>query len=538
MKFVVLIALSLLVVFCSSNDIDPVLYPNINDSAHASVSQQNSSATSSGHSVSNSSGESNSANSSFTSSQGASVSGRTLENYTFVSPQGSLQTGNGTINAPYRFDYIVANAQNILPGDTIVLTQGVYRGNFIFEFNGAPDAPIVIMALPGETATIEAIENSDTPAIIFRGSHTIIQSITIRSVNPSRNSVTGEVHGASGVDIFGSNNKLINCIIHDNTGGGVGFWSSAEDAKIYGSIIFNNGFQGPNRGHGHGIYAQNLTGTKTISNNIIFNTFGQGIQIYSEAGSIEGFLIEGNILFNCGILSQTLERGVLVGGLRPAARIEIRNNLFYQNAPVRASAALQLGYSSNNIDAIVENNYIAGGSPAISILTPWESLSIENNTLINYSRNLLMHDNAVNSNYFFENNVYYQGSVNSMDFADWQNRYGHDLSGSFNNFLPQTNEIFVFANSYEQARAHVAVYNWEQLQSVVVDLRDIFSIGDSIIVRDVQNMQGDAVFRGAYTGGLVLSMAENQVQAPFGNVGYIPEHTAPLFAVFLVTKSN
>ena len=75
--------------------------------------------------------------------------------------------------------------------------------------------------------------------------------------------------------------KLINMIIHD-TRGGPGLFAGAVNAEAYGCIIYNNGWNAPDRGHGHGLYVQNLNGLMHLSDNIIFNQFGLGIHGYTE----------------------------------------------------------------------------------------------------------------------------------------------------------------------------------------------------------------------------------------------------------------
>ena len=57
---------------------------------------------------------------------------------------------------------------------------------------------------------------------------------------------------------------------------------------------------GPDRGHGHGIYAQNRTGIKTIEDVISFNNFNTGMKAYSESSYAVGVRFDGVISFNNG----------------------------------------------------------------------------------------------------------------------------------------------------------------------------------------------------------------------------------------------
>jgi hypothetical protein len=55
--------------------------------------------------------------------------------------------------------------------------------------------------------------------------------------------------------------RVINTILHD-LGSGLGVWKTAADFVAYGNIIYNNGWDSPDRLHGHGIYTQNDTPTR------------------------------------------------------------------------------------------------------------------------------------------------------------------------------------------------------------------------------------------------------------------------------------
>ena len=69
----------------------------------------------------------------------------------------------------------------------------------------------------------------------------------------------------------GSGLKFINLVIHDARQG-ISYWKEAVDSEINGCLIYYNGWQGTDRGHGHGIYTQNHTGTKKMIDNIIFSS--------------------------------------------------------------------------------------------------------------------------------------------------------------------------------------------------------------------------------------------------------------------------
>ena len=83
--------------------------------------------------------------------------------------------------------------------------------------------------------------------------------------------------------------KIINVVIHD-AGQGMEFSCPGGDAELYGNLIYYNGWKGPDRGHGHGIYTQNYEGgSKLIRHNVLFDGFGYNLHAYGS--KMAGFRI-------------------------------------------------------------------------------------------------------------------------------------------------------------------------------------------------------------------------------------------------------
>ncbi len=110
-------------------------------------------------------------------------------------------------------------------------------------------------------------------------------------------------------------------------------WSIGLNVTFYDNIIFNNGWDAPDRGHGHGFYTQNDTTTKEFSNNVVFNNMGNGIQVYGKGSYLSDFIINNNTSFNNGIYrsvsGQELNSQILIGGEVPARGIVLGNNYAY-----------------------------------------------------------------------------------------------------------------------------------------------------------------------------------------------------------------
>jgi hypothetical protein len=343
---------------------------------------------------------------------------------------------------------------------------------------------------------------------------------------------------------MGPNNKLINCIIHNVGNDGVGFWTPAIDSEVYGCIIYNNGYIGPDRGHGHGIYSQNLTGTKTIQDNILFNSFGLGIQIYTEGGNIQGYNIEGNIIFNSGLPGNNfLERHILVGGYKPVDRILIKSNYLYNRPNYSSKASIQLGYgTADNVKAEVIDNYVVNG--AFSVLKAWNSLTATGNTIatVSSSKQVLTFDDFKSGKSpIYSNNKYYTGKLDiHSSFDAWKSFSGQDKNSTYSASLPTANHIVLRKNKYEKGRAHLAIYNWAKESSVKVDLSSVLEKDAEYKIYDVSNLSGGPIASGKYAGGSVgISMQLTKIELPFGNVPDKSKliHTAPDFGTFLIVST-
>ena len=451
-------------------------------------------------------------------------------------------SGNGSVNNPWDLQTALSHPDRVSPGDTIWIHGGTYEGEYQSYLTGSSQAPILVRNVPGENVVIDGVKYRDLNGILqIEGENTWYMGLTVTNSSPERIEYLGQVIDTEGVTILGENNKLINCIIHNCGGNGVGFWSTALHSEVYGCIIYNNGSIGPSRGHGHGIYSQNNEGIKLIRDNILFNSFSLGIHIYSEGGNIRGYHIEGNMMFNNGLPGNGfLERHILVGGGRPAEQITIKSNYLYNRPEQYAKSGIQLGYSNaDNVDAVCSSNIL--GNCSFYVIKGWNSVLFSNNLVYAYntSSQLLDFDEYDNITYpDYHNNQYFRGEFSSRTFDEWKQITGQDQSSSYSSNLPQKTVTFLRKNLYEPGRAHLAVYNFEKLNAVEVDLSDLLEAGSGYEVYDVNNLQAGPIVTGVYNGGRIsVPMNLTEVEKPQGNV---PDeglfvHTAPDFGVFLIT---
>ncbi len=72
-----------------------------------------------------------------------------------------------------------------------------------------------------------------------------------------------------GVNFYTSNGaRAINCVLRDNRQG-ASVWTEAQNAEVYGCLIYDNGWVGAERAHGHAIYTQcPSTATRLLEDNV------------------------------------------------------------------------------------------------------------------------------------------------------------------------------------------------------------------------------------------------------------------------------
>ncbi len=252
-------------------------------------------------------------------------------------------SGNGSFGNPWKLQTALNHPGAVHAGDTIWLRGGTYTGTYTSFLNGTSGSPIVVRQYPGERAIIDGGNSGGIQIFTVQGNHTWFWGFEIMSSDPNRlstqvSSWPSDIGRGAGFGVLqqagiGVGTKFINLIVHDTRGSGL--TTEALDSEIYGCVIYYNGWQAPDRGHGHAIYVQNQTGTKKIVDNIMFQQFSHGFHAYGGTSAyLDNLHVEGNTLFNNGNLATTGNaRNLLLGGDRVAQNPKVLNNyLYYQYA--------------------------------------------------------------------------------------------------------------------------------------------------------------------------------------------------------------
>jgi hypothetical protein len=432
----------------------------------------------------------------------------------YVAPEGSTR-GAGTYESPLDLRSALSKQSPARPGDTVWLKGGVYRGRFDSFLLGTSSAPIIVRQLPGHRATIDSNDGTLNPvegALSIRsdGGYVWYWGFEVMNSDSKRTSAADDafphdLYRANGVNVYASNVKLINMVIHD-VDNGVFVGDLPHNVEINGLLSYYNGHDGADSAWGHGIYVQNQWAAepRVIRDAITASNFSHGLHAYGGADrGLNAIRLEGNISFQNGILSRFhLARNLLLGGLAVARGAAVINNYTYYSRP---DGENNLGYSAGAPGAVVTGNYFVSGRQSLVWVGPSASVMADN-VFFGLTTPATLTTT-------FPSNTYY------------------------GNRRPTNMWYFVRPNQYEAGRANVAVYNWPRESEVSIDLSSTgLRSGSRYEIRDVHDYFGTPVVSDIYDGKPVtLPLAAREVARPAGNIPTaLPVHTLPEFGAFVV----
>lgn len=425
----------------------------------------------------------------------------------YVSPAGASD-GDGSREHPLDLQRALSATSPVRPGGTVWLMGGIYRlaAPIVSELRGTAAAPITVRSAAGEHAVLDGADVRG-PLFTANGAWTTYRDFELMSSASWRSGA--QLDRASGVDVHGVHLTLANLVVHD-LGTGFGIWADAEDTEAYGNIVYYNGWVGPDRPHGHGIYTQNKAGIRRLTDNVVFSQFGIGIHAYgSDEAFLDDMTLEGNVVFSNGVTAADLN--ILVGGHRVANRPVLRANMTYVNP----GPGNNLGFDSGCTDARVTDNYfvtVRGG----------------------YSMELRNCTGVVDRNVFI-------GATRGITGKHIQPQDELKATYPGNEFAERSaaSRVFVRPNRFTPGRAHVVVFNWEGASDVDVDLAPAaIPIGAMFTIRDVRNLGGPPVVSAVYSGRPVRLPLNGLTSAPIIGWPHPVRHEGPEFAAFLVTREG
>ena len=401
-------------------------------------------------------------------------------------------------------------------------------------------------------------------ASILTGSTIFIGSFEVTDSDPLRVTATAGSRPADlprnmvTVFVTGPFNKLINLVVHD-LGDGLFSGSTAEGLEIYGSVFYNNGWIGPDRGHGHNLYLQNQNATKNVIDNVLFNSFDAGLHIYgSDVAYLWNFNIEGNTIFDSGdpaVGTFSTSLNILQhGGNGNYGRSVYRDNSIYQRDGRDFALAFNtaggipgqdikflknivhgqaLFYEMNGY-TITDNKFTSGTNPlsGSSVLVGLRMIVGQPYTSNTWNGNRYATPAGGTQDPF-----YLVGMSSAVyKFPLWQSTTGYDAGGSSTYGEFPGADVIVRPNRYESGRAFITCWNWNGASTVNVDLSSVLKPGDQFEIHHVFDLVGAPILTGTYDGGPV-SIPQSTLTPP-PPLGYKASPTMPdnRFNVFLVQK--
>lgn len=230
-------------------------------------------------------------------------------------------TTQGTIADPMTLAEALQSPR-IKPGHTLYLRGGTYKGDFVSTLVG-----VTVKPYQGERPIIDG-------TLIIRGSDSSYERLEVLNTGwvsrwsdvpgsaPPGVPVAGS--GISAIDIFGPRTTVRDCVMHD-TRQGLGMWVGAQGSVVEGCLMYNNGWDAPDRLHGPCLYCQNRDlPPMVIRNNCFASTYSTvALHAYTEGSYMHHFRFEGNIHNNLWSL--------FTGYLHGIDDIVCRDNVFYKN---------------------------------------------------------------------------------------------------------------------------------------------------------------------------------------------------------------
>ncbi len=388
----------------------------------------------------------------------------------FVATDGK-SNGSGKINDP--IDFLTMTDKILLPSDRLFIREGTYKSLIdwnINRWNGSVNNPVIIKPYNNEFVKFDG-------GIRFLG--TYFEWRDFEHFSTAWTTRITDIAGSNPADITapfsfilgGSNCKIINCIIHD---GKQGIWDPQKGSEISDCIFFNQGWLGPDRGHGHSVYIRNQGDTQLIKNNIFAQGFsGWGLHAYGAGPNlIDNLRVENNISIDNIMLAQATNQ--------PMDNTHFENNEVF-------NANIQIGHPDTiSTNVVAKDNYVGMG------------------------------------------NLILQNCIDPID----EGNVATNSSGG--------NRIITIKMGNKLA---LAIFNWENLTSVKVDLYDKgLRSGFRYRARNAQNYFGDYFFftydETYYAGSQAIEfpMTGHNVAIPYMHNEALVESSFPDFGCFIIEE--
>jgi hypothetical protein len=450
--------------------------------------------------------------------------------------------GNGSLNNPWDLQTALSQkSEAVNGGDTIWLHGGIYTGRFNSKLQSTISGKhIVVSSYPGEWAILNGnVAGSKVATLSIKGENVTYSDFEISPVNlTTRNMSESGFRQFGGVSHdSGKNCKFLNIIIHSNNGLGFGSWNKTGGTIISNCIVYDNGYLGKNNeGLGEGFYVQNDSDleTRIIKDNIIFNNYYKGIEVWSankraDREYVKNITLDNNVIFNSGLTSGRTVDNIIVAtndrnGVNIAKNIKVKNNILYHNTNYKGNQvngdapSLTIGFFNKAPveNVVVKNNIVLGRNNPLRLLYA-KSVKITDNVfyggyvhLLSKTANDLKAGSLNSNSYFTKNSTPIRVDKIKYTFDSWKSTFNQDSNSKYHNLkhfnLPTVLDIS--KNEYKENTFRVVLFSKNEMD-VQVDFSQ-YNVSKSMtfLIRDVENL--DVVLKsGVINDSLTITFPMN-----------------------------
>lgn len=433
----------------------------------------------------------------------------------FIATNGT-SGGAGSIGDPWDIATGLTKRTTVQPGDRVYLRGGVYQypvrtgtipGRWDLSLLGTAAEPVYLLPYLDEHVEIDGgIQNhvTDHPAYVIVNDLEVYVSENIDDDRISTDTTETPLDRIYGGFEFqdGTGISLRHCAVHACLTNGIGFWGRVDGgSEIYGCMIYDNGFTGTDRNHGHGIYGQNehadtLHGDwKFIRNNICIDNWSHNIHFYGSAAALVNYIQLHQTLF--GSWDRSDNGTVLIGPDGTAHDYVVTDN-FGAGLPITRAGSLKIGYGAAVDDVQLTSNYVACDVTVFTGST----------------------------------------DVVATDTWMWANgwsgpRYFSDGLTTFTEpGIPATPQVRAYPSIYDWRRVHVGVLAFNGETAYAWDPGSLLLSGQKFELRDPRDFWGTPLQTGVYAGGTISLPLTGGSGA-----GTSPDHSVELDAFILLRGS-
>ena len=431
------------------------------------------------------------------------------------------KTGDGTISNPWDLQTALNQSSQILNGgDTIWLHNGIYRGRFKSQLKSTISGKnIIVSSYPNEWAILNGnVAGPNIATLSIRGNNVTYRDFEVSPINLTirDESIKGFVPFGGISHNGGQNCQFINLIIHGNNGLGFGSWNKTGGTLISNCIVYDNGFKGKNyAGIGEGFYVQNDSDTQTrvLKDNIIFNNYYKGIEVWSankkaDREYVKNITLDNNVIFNSGLVSGRTVDNIIVAtndrnAINIAKNIQVTNNILYHNTNYKENEvngdapSLTIGFFNKAPveNVVVTDNIILGRNNPLRLLYA-KSFNISNNIIyggyihvLPFMSDYLKTSTLDNNAYYTKNSTPFIMNKKKYRFEEWKETFQKDNQSTYKSIkeFQMPNVLDISKNDYKENSFRVVLFSKEETD-VIVDFSNYnLPKNSEYIIRDVEN---------------------------------------------------